>query len=249
MVPRVEIGLDGATVALRAPCGADELAAAGGSPIERAARLVAACAGGIDPDALTVGAFHRALMAIRSAGFGGAADAVADCPCCGARMDAPLDFDAMLAALPDKPPPARLDAAGARWRPLRLGDLRAAAVCGTGADDLARRALVEGPPPDDAALATVEAALLAADPAARLTVRGACPACGRDAALTVDPIAFALAPLSGPERLLDEIDAIARAYGWSEADILSLPTARRRAYLARIAAADAPGRRMTGAAA
>jgi hypothetical protein len=245
----VEIRLDGARVALRPPCGADELAAGAGAPVERAARLLAACADGIDPDGLTLGAFNRALMAIRAAGFGGAADAVADCPACAARMESPLDFDAMLAALPDHEARAAIEAAGARWRPLRLGDLRAAAATGASAGALARRALVDGPEPDEAALADVEAALLAADPAARLMVRGACPACGREAALTIDPIAFALAPLAGLERLLDEIDALARAYGWSEAEILSLPTTRRRAYLARIAAAEAPARRRTGAAA
>ena len=33
------------------------------------------------------------------------------------------------------------------------------------------------------------------------------------------------------ERLLLDIDALARAYGWTEREMLSLPPARRAAYL------------------
>jgi hypothetical protein len=32
-------------------------------------------------------------------------------------------------------------------------------------------------------------------------------------------------------RLLREVDALARVYGWSEAAILALPATRRQAYL------------------
>ena len=38
------------------------------------------------------------------------------------------------------------------------------------------------------------------------------------------------------QRLLREIDALARAYGWTEHEILSLPAQRRQTYLELIAA-------------
>jgi hypothetical protein len=38
------------------------------------------------------------------------------------------------------------------------------------------------------------------------------------------------------QRLLREIDALARAYGWTEREILSLPGQRRQAYLELVAA-------------
>jgi hypothetical protein len=262
-----EIRLGGAPVALHALRGADELTLPAGPPIDRAALLVAASAPGLDADALTLGDFNRALLAIHALNWGETADAVARCPAdgCGARMDVPLDFGAMLTAWSDTPPngPIVVESAGMRalLRPLRVGDLRAAVAS---AD--ARAALVDrvvesvatpagAPLPadalarDPAALAAAEAALTDADPFARLTVRGACPACGRETPLTVEPMAFALAPLSDRERLLDEVDRIARAYHWSEAEILGLPVARRRAYLARIAAAEAPVAVRRGAAA
>jgi hypothetical protein len=38
------------------------------------------------------------------------------------------------------------------------------------------------------------------------------------------------------ERLLLDVDALARAYGWSEAQVLALPPLRRAAYLQMVGA-------------
>jgi hypothetical protein len=250
----------GAPDALRPLRGVDELALCDGRPIDRAAGLVAASAPGLDPDQLALGEFNRLLLRIHAVNWGEATDAVARCPAerCGVRMDVPLDFGAMLAAWPDAPPSApvsvEIDGVRALLRPARVGDLRAALAAPGPAGPhatlmkrvMAGLAVADGVSPapdalagDPAALSAVEAALARADPFATLTVRGACPVCGLETPLAVEPMLFALAPLSDPETVLDEVDLIARAYHWSEAEILGLPIARRRAYLARIAAAAA----------
>lgn len=261
----MDLDLGGRRVTLRPLCGADELSLPGAPPVERAAALLSASLPGVDVDTLTLGEFNRALLAICVLNFGGRADAVCVCPeaACGERMDVDLDFRAMLARVPggaapgpvDVSVPAAQGALRARLGPLRLADLRAAvaeapADAAEGRARLLGRALeaLEAPGgeavpaaalrADAAALAALEGALLAADPLARVAVRGACPSCGQETPLAVEPMEFALAPLASPARLLDEVDCIARAYHWSEAEILSLPLLRRRAYLARIEAAD-----------
>jgi hypothetical protein len=52
---------------------------------------------------------------------------------------------------------------------------------------------------------------------------------------TLDPPSFLWREVEARAAcLLDEIDRLARAYGWSERDILGLGDARRAAYLDRI---------------
>ena len=59
-----------------------------------------------------------------------------------------------------------------------------------------------------------------------------CPECGAHFETPFDPPAFVWQELSTlANRLLWEVDQLARAYGWPEADILALSPTRRRAYL------------------
>ena len=87
---------------------------------------------------------------------------------------------------------------------------------------------------------TVEAVsrvMLAADPTAEITLRlfvrlvtivGNCFSILREF--------FWTEIAAQAQRLLREIDALARAYGWTEREILSLPAQRRQAYLELVAA-------------
>ena len=59
-----------------------------------------------------------------------------------------------------------------------------------------------------------------------------CPECGEHTRARIDPFSL---PLPGLGDLIEDIDRIARAYGWSEAEILALPRIRRRAYADRAA--------------
>ncbi len=99
---------------------------------------------------------------------------------------------------------------------------------------LAERCFVEGegawsaPRRDDQWLAAVEEALDAESPQVALTARTECPECGAENDVALDPyLVLEVAPAS----LFEDVHSLASSYHWSEEQILSLPTARRRLYL------------------
>jgi len=81
-------------------------------------------------------------------------------------------------------------------------------------------------------LVLIDEALETISPAVADGVDAACPECGREAHFTIDPLDFAFPPAGA---LLRDVHILARAFGWSERDILSLPATRRRAYVALVA--------------
>lgn len=166
--------------------------------------------------------------------------------CCEA-CRSPFDFSLERSAVPITPAGAGYPLASATLRGQRV-TLRVP----TGADQeqlaelddraaletLLKRCLVaiDGRPPGTcfaADLAPEELALLeqavegvAPGLATRLLV--ACPECGAKQTLRFDPYDFRSLSV---EALLREVHLLASAYHWSEAEILALPTERRRHYL------------------
>ncbi|MFY0991984.1 hypothetical protein [Halomonas sp. C05BenzN] len=99
---------------------------------------------------------------------------------------------------------------------------------------LARRLLVEVPPewsPDETDIAAIEDAVEACLPELAESLVCHCPECDSENRLELDPYAGLLPSLSA---LLDDVHRLASGYHWSEAEILALPEARRRAYLDRL---------------
>ena len=83
----------------------------------------------------------------------------------------------------------------------------------------------------DAALAALAAAMSASDPQAEVLLDLTCPACGASWQTVFDIATYFWAELAAEaKRLLREVDALARAYGWREVDILALSPGRRQAY-------------------
>ena len=75
-------------------------------------------------------------------------------------------------------------------------------------------------------------AMAARDPQAEVRLRLVCPACGSDRIALLDVVTFLWTGIrTRAERLMREVSDLARAYGWSETDILSMSPARRRFYL------------------
>jgi len=71
-----------------------------------------------------------------------------------------------------------------------------------------------------------------ADPLAEIRVNLRCPECGKEQDEVLDVVEFLWAEVdSRVRRLLSDIHALASAYGWSEAEILSLSEGRRALYL------------------
>ncbi|MGB8340820.1 MAG: hypothetical protein WCE51_04455 [Chthoniobacterales bacterium] len=91
---------------------------------------------------------------------------------------------------------------------------------------------VEFSPADDETIAAVSRAMLETDPQAEITLRLTCPSCRHEWELLFDIVQFFWTEISAQaQRLLREIDILARTYGWTEREILSLPTQRRQTYL------------------
>jgi len=79
------------------------------------------------------------------------------------------------------------------------------------------------------------------DPLLAFTLTTACPACHRSAEHALDLEQLAVAHLQAQrERILHNIHHLARAYGWTECEILAVPAARRARYLKLIEASLAP---------
>jgi len=118
-------------------------------------------------------------------------------------------------------------------RPPRDEDMQVAAACGSVAE--AHAALVErcaGAGLEAAGMAAVGEALDAADPLLAPAIALTCAACGFDWRLLVDPAALLWHAVdAGARSLAADVADLARAFGWSEVEVVALPASRRRLYL------------------
>jgi hypothetical protein len=74
--------------------------------------------------------------------------------------------------------------------------------------------------------------MAAADPLAEVLAEVACPACGTGFVADLDVAEFVWSVLRARVwSLLREVAALARAFGWTEADVVALGDRRRAAYL------------------
>jgi hypothetical protein len=224
-------------------------AAEGCDPIDRSLLLAAASGGTSGPDELArlpLGRRDARLLELHRALGGGALEATARCPACGEPVEFAVDPDALVARAADAVPPAELEAAGlvVVWRCPDSRDLAAAAAAG----DAAAAELVllgrcvtaaTGPEGDvggtalaPAAREALALAMADADPLAEVLVDVTCPACEAVFVGDLDVGAFVWAELrADAQRLLREVDALARSYGWTEPAVLALDDGRRAAYL------------------
>jgi hypothetical protein len=74
--------------------------------------------------------------------------------------------------------------------------------------------------------------MAAADPQANLELALACPACGEAWNSALEIVSFFWSEIHAwATLLLQEVHLLASAYGWREAEILSMNPARRQTYL------------------
>jgi len=229
------------------------------SPAERPL-VLAAAEDDADPSDLAAQPLGRTtarLLRLRAAAVGPALAATVACPDCAQTVEFTLDTGALL-ALEDKavddPPPLLHGGYEVVWRSPTQGDL--AALAGhPGVEDaetmlLDRCVLRLSREHDAASLAAAELpgpvrealarAMADADPLADVLVDLGCPECGTEFTASLDVGVFVWAEIDArARRLLLDVDALARAYGWSEAAVLALSEARRAAYL-RIVTEELP---------
>jgi hypothetical protein len=225
-------------------------------PVERALALAAAAGPPARADelaSLPLGRRDARLLRLRTELAGDALEATAACPGCGEVIEFAADAAALLGAEEPAPPePVEAEGFVVHWRPPDSRDVAAAAAAGDEAG--AERVLlarcvaaaagpdgpVDGPALPRAVREAVARAMAAADPLAEVLVDVVCPACERAFVADVDVAGFVWAELrEEARRLLRDVAVLARAYGWSEPEVLAL-SARRRAEYLRLAREASP---------
>ena len=218
------------------------------APVERAVTLAAAVAPVASPDEiaqLPLGRRDARLLALRRELTAERLEATAACPACREYMEFTADAEALptRGAGPAAAAPVEVDSFAVHWRSPDSRDLAAAArEDAAGAERVLLRRCVtsatgpQGEVTGDALPAAVRGAVAeamgAADPLAEVLVQLSCPTCGTGFVADLDLPGFVWAELRArAQRLLREVDALARAYGWSEGAVLALSEDRREAYL------------------
>jgi len=193
----------------------------------RAHRLAALGADG-DVRAAPLGHWQAGLAAAWRRLAGGPLEAVVDCPGCAGELEVALPEESLPVAGP--PTPTTTVAWADREWEVRLptaADVDAAA----GSPDHLLASCTGSAASGQLPIDVVADAVRRADPAALLVLALSCPGCGRDVEEAVDLAAFVWAALEQRARgALRQVATLAAAYGWSEAEILALDPARRRAY-------------------
>jgi len=226
-------------------------------PLDRALTMLVAVTPSGTRDALadlSIGERDARLLQLRTVLFGSRAEGFAECPECTERVEFP--FDTANFAQPKAPTASvqEIEIHGMRLE-FRLPTSRDLAEVVKAPDSatalrlLIERCICSHRPlsgrenehrdhklPDETVVA-ISRAVLDADPRAEIILELDCPFCAHRWKLLFDVGEFLWLEISAQaQRLLREIDALARAYGWTEREILSLPARRRQTYLELIPA-------------
>ena len=237
-------GSGSATLRIRPLTGDDELAfdeamGEGAAAVQAATLLIGRCAlvedRPIGPDAarsLALGDREVLLRAIYMANFG--ADFAARVEC-GAGCAEGIEFDVDVAGLtepaPEAGPTHSLVVAGetVACRVPTGADLERALGLGSGAAEALAAACTGGRSVDPELLSRELSRL---DPNAECALGLACPSCGAPVDAVLDGLELIRTALAESGGFMMQVDRLARAYGWTEAEILALPRSRRLRYCA-----------------
>lgn len=197
--------------------------------------------------ALSIGERDRRLLTLRQSTFGSQLASVANCSRCGELLEWEIETANLLMEKPTKSSgdlSVDVENYYVRFRLPNTLDLSSISNCPDTSS--ARQRLLEncisdvqheGEQISPSALpvsVTTEIVkrMAEADPQADLEVDLSCPACGKQWQAQFDIESFFWTELSAwAQRILLEVHGLARAYGWSESDILNLSPWRRQFYL------------------
>lgn len=188
-----------------------------------------------------LGRRNRALAQLLCACFGPWLNGWTTCRECGEKLEFSVDGRALM----ETGAASAGDAVTIEGRMFRLPTSRDLARiaerddAADGARTLLAMCLIAGEPADwsDAEIEAAGETMAAADPLAEVRLDFTCPVCGEVFDESLDLATFLWSELEGrAKRLLLEVHTLARAYGWSEHDVLALSPARRRLYLEMVEA-------------
>jgi hypothetical protein len=220
-------------------------------PVDRALLLLGAALPARSRDelaSLTVGQRDGLLLLARERTLGGTLQCYVPCPACALALEFPVEVREILVADPTAPVEreheVEAEGVAVRFRLLDSRDLAAVARVQDPAaarQTLLRRAVVwaraggEAVPPDflpPAAREAVAAELARQDPQSEVEFALRCHGCAHQWLSLLDVAGFFWAEITvSARRLLRDVHALARAYGWREADVLGMSAARRAYYL------------------
>ena len=216
--------------------------------LDRALTLLAAGSQDLSRDELanlTIGERDARLLRLRTLVLGPSATGFAECPQCAERVEFSVDTAALLLPkdIPEKPHEIETNGTRVHFRLPNSHDLAEVVTSPDvhqGLLRLVESCVIEVSPPNELSSENIEAlskAMLEADPQAEILLVLACPSCGHGWQALFDSAHFFWNEIAAlARRLLREIDALARAYGWTEREILSLSDRRRQSYLELVTA-------------
>jgi hypothetical protein len=221
---------------------------AGRHPIDQALLVLRyACPGRSFEDLCdwTVGQRDARLLEVRRDTFGDRIDCYEECPVCRNGLEFDLSCESLLASGSGDGRTGKIvDRAGSTWE-LRAPNSRDLSVAATAPDaGTAREVMlarcvtrntdstVDPGTWTDALQEALVADLAMMEPLAELWIGLACRACGHAWQSPFDIATFLWREIVvRSRRLLQEIDVLARTYGWTEEDILRMSDQRRRLYV------------------
>ncbi|CAL9649158.1 hypothetical protein SUDANB105_06573 [Streptomyces sp. enrichment culture] len=222
----------------------------GRTPAVRALLLASLAApAGHDVADLPLSALNALLLELRSGAFGDRLPCVTDCPQCGESLDVTVSTGELWAQWASRAAPATRERAEPATATLTAHGMeitfRALTARDVGSVDpaaprarqhLLRRCVVDVSPSEgeipDQALEEIARRLPGLDPGADPSFTLDCPQCEHRWEAPLDIADHLWTDVSGyAHRLLHEVHALARAYGWSEADALAVSPVRRQFYL------------------
>lgn len=226
--------------------------AAGEDSLEQSLILLEAASVDLPKEALpslSIGQRDSQLLTLREWTFGPEIVSVTACSNCGDRLELAFNVNEIRASPQERKEPFVVEKDGyeARFRLPNSLDLRAAQK----ESDIAasRRVIFErcvtdarhkGEPrsPDQLPpeiINSVAERMAALDPQADVQLDLKCPACGNHKQVAFDIGSFFWSEVNAwAQRVLREVHALASAYGWREAEILSMSARRRQLYIEMI---------------
>ena len=194
---------------------------------------------------LPLGQRDALLFQVHRRVFGDTLDAYTECQECQERLEFSLSCDLLSSyAMPSEVSTKTVTIQGRDFTLRCLNSRDAAAAASSEDVEAAKKILLSlcvvpssGSTQDNDSLpeateSAIAAELAAMDPRAETLLDLICPTCGHAWQGIFEVTKFLWTEIRvRARRLLQEVDALARAYGWPEGDILAMSEARRRLYL------------------
>ncbi len=219
------------------------------SPIDKAIMLLAAACPECQPEELAgicIGQRDALLFAMRELSFGSELEAFCECPSCGTPLEWSMKTSDLLKgtrSCGDSELRLKSDGFEIDYRLPNSADLADIIGLGSegGSQSLLTRCIVRAETqgreiaPDSLpgnVRSAVELRILANDPLSEIELDMECPSCANKWQMLLDIVSFFWAELDAhAKHLLRQVDILARNYGWSESDILSMSRQRRQHYI------------------